>query len=489
MTVEEKVLEQAYKVPEVEGPIPVTEESHPFCAMKYSRVPLDVSKYGFVEEEYFLSSTANVYDCDVQDNLIIKTAELAYKNRILVRYPQSKENFSGRVYVDILNATQRYDIEDLWHRNYQWCMKCGHAYVGITSKPVNVQSLKNFDYSRYWSLDWTGSERVPFPTVSNSAVIPGTEEGLIWDMLSQLCFILKYGTSVNVLGGLKAEYVYLCGQSQSGAYLNTFVSYFDRILSKGNYKLYDGYMNIVGALVQRSLRQQEHIGMLNLELRHMKPSSTPYICISSEADLSLFNMFLDQGNLLDVTIENSDTPENKCRYYEFPGTPHTDILCPVLTSLDEIEKTGAPLPNLDKQFTENINDYPLEYYICGMLDKLHGWVSEKEAPQVRETMMRESGHLVFDENGNAKGGFRTPLVDLPIATYMACNPDNPEGISGKIEYFSRERAEELYGTQENYLEMFNKQLDQQVKEGWLPEMFEEDMKKWAKTKAEKIFQQ
>ena len=51
-----------------------------------------------------------------------------------------------------------YDIEDLWHRIYLWCMEKGHAYVGITSKPVNVLSLKNFDYDRYGDLNWSNKQ-------------------------------------------------------------------------------------------------------------------------------------------------------------------------------------------------------------------------------------------------------------------------------------------------------------------------------------------
>lgn len=72
----------------------------------------------------------------------------------------------------------------------------------------------------------------------------------------------------------------------------------------------------------------------------MRPSSTPYICISSEADLYLFNLFVE-GDLMKLKIENSDKADDKCRYYELAGAPHTDILCPILTALSEIEQAGA----------------------------------------------------------------------------------------------------------------------------------------------------
>ena len=176
MNIEDIVNESAHLIPQVEGPIKVTEKSHPFCAMKYSREPLDLKEFGYIEEEYFIQGQANVYDEDGEDNIHLYKEGVNYKNRIIIRRPENSKKFSGRVYMDILNATQRYDIEDLWHRTYLWCMENGHAYVGITSKPVNVMSLKNFDYERYKSLNWSNGESIPFPTVSNSDTIPGTEE-------------------------------------------------------------------------------------------------------------------------------------------------------------------------------------------------------------------------------------------------------------------------------------------------------------------------
>ena len=165
------IWETMRQMPKVEGPITVTENSHPFCAMEYSREPLDLKQFDYLEEEYFLTGIANVYDTDEQDFPIVAKKGLPYKNRILVRRPRLKGKFSGRVYVDIMNATQGYDIEDLWHRNYLWCMEHGHAYVGITSKPVNVLSLKNFDYERYGQLDWSNGEVTPSPVPSKTATI------------------------------------------------------------------------------------------------------------------------------------------------------------------------------------------------------------------------------------------------------------------------------------------------------------------------------
>ena len=479
MTVKEKIQNSFAALPVVEGPIEVTEHSHPFCAMEYSRKPLDVKQYGYVEEEFFLSGKANVYDADEQDHVYIVKEGLPYKNRILVRRPCREKDFSGRVYVDILNATQGYDIEDLWHRHYLWCMEHGHGYVGITGKPVNVMSLKNFDYDRYKDLNWSNGELVPAPVISRSATIPGTEEGLVWDMISQLGMLLRQGGEKNCMGGYPVQYVYLTGQSQSGAYLNTYVSYFDSFAhSMPQGGIYDGYLNVVGALVQRSLRQSKTVGDLRLEERHMHPSATPYICMSSEADLYLFRLFVE-GDLLQVRVDNADTPDHKCRYYELSGAPHTDIICPVLTATSEIALAGGKMPNLDPKLLEHINDMHVEYYVCGLLEKLHIWAVTGQAPEAMDILKRKDGDLERDKYGNALGGLRTPYVEVPIASYVASNPDDPEGICGKMTYFSEEEFMRRYGSLEEYLRLFEDCVEQQVSQKWISRTDGEKMKAWA----------
>ena len=385
-----------------------------------------------------------------------------------------------------------YDIEDLWHRIWLWCMENGHGYVGVTSKPCNVQSLKNFDYERYSTLNWSSGEPIPMPVISKSATLPGTEEGLFWDILAQTGTLLRCGGKENCMGGFPVKYVYLTGQSQSGAYLNTFVSYFDRYNHlpgieppAGCGQIFDGYLNIVGALVQRSIRQSDHIGDLRLEERHMHPSATPYICFSSEADLTLFRLFVD-GELLNIQVPNSDTPDDKCRYYEIPGSPHTDIICPVLCATSEVEKTGAKMPNLDARLLEHINDMHVEYYVCGLLEKLHRWATLQEAPEEIPVITREGGSLVFDEHGNALGGLRTPYLDVPIASYIACNPDDPEGICGRMTYFTKETFLSLYGSRETYLSQFDSSVDKQVEAHWLTPANAAEMKAWAREKSAAI---
>jgi len=46
----------------VTGPIPVTADSYPLMASNKLQVVVDLPKAGYVEEEFFVSGRANVYD-------------------------------------------------------------------------------------------------------------------------------------------------------------------------------------------------------------------------------------------------------------------------------------------------------------------------------------------------------------------------------------------------------------------------------------------
>ncbi len=457
--IDQRISHSLRALPVVEGPVPVTADSYPFCAMAHSIRPLDVAQYGYLEEEYFVSGSANVYEPDGADRPRIAKEGLPYKTRLLVRRPADPTRFSGRVYFDILNATQNYDIEDLWHRIYRWCMANGHGYIGITSKPVNAQSLKNFDYARYAGLNWGSGETVPQPAPFAGGSIPGTEEGLIWDMLGQVGSWLR--AQSGFFGSGPMTYLCLTGQSQSGAYLNTFIHYFDPILSGEGQPLFDGYLNIVGAAIERGLRQTGRGMYADLTSRAAFRSRIPFILISSEGDLTLF-----RGMGTGPLPEDRDEPGDRCRYYEVAGSPHTDLACPVRPAVAEIERAGRVFSPPSGEVLRTLNTFPLDCYVDGFLEQLYRWHTTGVAPACAPRIRRDAeGGLVRDEHGNAVGGFRTPYLDLPAGRYDGCDPN--EQVSGTLIRFAPERLRALWGSKPQYLARFAAAIDAQIADGWL----------------------
>ena len=132
--------------------IPVTKESYPFAsAERY----LKLSERGYVEKEYYMYGTANVYEtADERGGVRVRTADAPYTNRIIVRAPQDTAKCSGNV--EWRSSIQRV----LWRltacgfsagRNL-----CGYGdiYVGITSKPIRSQKMVEFDEKAYGCLSW-----------------------------------------------------------------------------------------------------------------------------------------------------------------------------------------------------------------------------------------------------------------------------------------------------------------------------------------------
>ncbi|MEY8370387.1 alpha/beta hydrolase domain-containing protein [Aerococcaceae bacterium 50-4] len=484
---DKQILNSMKNLPKIEGPISVTDTSHPFGSAAYTREPIDLEAFGYIEEEYFLEGTANIYEG--MNEALIKNNDIPYKNRILVRKPKT-ENFSGRVIVDIYNASNGYDIEDVWRRSYQYILENGHIYIGITSKPINVLSLKNFDYVRYHTLNWSGVEQVSQPTTVNLEMsIPGTEEGLVWDMISHVGNLLR-SDNTSFLQGYEIENIYLTGQSQSGMYLNTYVNYFDQYNHELN--IFDGYLNVVGAGVMRSLNQTEgNLAQFSAKDQVIPEKlKTPFILLSSQGDINLFNSF---GNREEIIKELDG--ELLLRHYELTSSPHTDPASPLIQLNSEIVKTKNPPKLLDGEYSYTVNDIQLAYYVNTMLEKLHNWVTKGiVAPDNLMIERDQSNTPKKDRFGNGIGGLRSPYIDVPIATYYPnaiANPDEVNqavgNVNGSMEFFDKDVLYELYADKNKYISKFKDCVQQNLKDGWLLENDAKRMVQWAVDIAERIF--
>lgn len=479
----DKIIRSIHATPVIDGPIEVTEESYPFCSMAHAREPLDLKTYGYVEEEYFISGEVNIYQ-EFKDSMQVINENVPYKNRILIRKPKNPAAFSGRVFIDIYNASNGYDIEDVWRRSYKYFLGNGHIYIGITSKPINVWSLKNYDYARYHTLDWSSVGRVAQPTIVNKNMsILGTEEGLFWDILSQLAVLVR-SQEAKFLDGYSVDYLYLTGQSQSGMYLNTYIYYFNEYLkNEAGKSLFDGYLNVVGAGVMRALRQEEEeIEMFAIRQSKITKLDVPFINISAQGDLELFST--SNPNIKGLHTNNN--PANKIRHYEVASSPHTDPSSTLIPDNSEIVKTTNPARLLDGDYDYTVSELKLDYYVNSALEFLHQWAAHNlEAPKGKLIAKDETGKVLEDEHGNGKGGVRSPYVDVPVATYYS-NATFAD-VNGRMELFSREKFKEIYGTIENYTEKFNTAVDKQVDEGFL--LFEDgkEMKQWSLNTIEKYY--
>src|SRR5471032_1266181 len=64
----------AIPIPSVTGPVPVTPSSYPFGAADHELVPEDLKTIGYVEEEFLVRGTANVYDWPQPGPAVVRTS-------------------------------------------------------------------------------------------------------------------------------------------------------------------------------------------------------------------------------------------------------------------------------------------------------------------------------------------------------------------------------------------------------------------------------
>ncbi len=218
--------------------VPVSEGDYPFQAA-YDKCRFD--EIGYVEEEYFMTGTANIYTEVSPDHDVEPLFEGApYTTRLLIRRPAQVRNFSGNVVVEILNASAFMDIDRMWVNTWPFLTRNGDLYIGITSKGHVIDTLKRFNPERYAAIDWKNPlpqrkapDRVPF------GLLPQYESGLFWDMVTELAKLLRQDEERNPIRIFYPRYLYLTGWSQSGSYMSRILRSFDK---NPKAPLFDGYL-------------------------------------------------------------------------------------------------------------------------------------------------------------------------------------------------------------------------------------------------------
>ncbi len=423
------ILNSLSMIPEVQGPIVEDDTTHMFSSMKRARVPFDVADYGYVEEEYFLSGTSNVYD-DISGSVAVVTEDVPYVNRIIVRRPANAADSSGVIDVEVTNASNGFAGEDMWRRLWQHHFANGDTYIGIVSKPNQIEALKTYDPVRYAPVGWD-------------------EEGQAWDIIAQMGALLKSDDAGLILGGQEPKTILLTGQSQSGGYLATYTNKIAGLAEEANgQSVYDGYLNVAG-LTGRALRAGG--------------KATP----AADPELSVPNILVDSELILDRRGPRELPP--KQRVWAVPGTPHTDLLSPVIPSDEEIAKSGRSF-NTDvhkPEFLEKLSYYPLEPTIFAATDALVKWHQEgiPAAPSLWETTT-DTGALVRDDAGNVKGGVRYGLIDHPLGQYLGT--DGPGFTAhGVMNLISLHEFLAAYGTRADYLALMAEVDAGQIEAGYL----------------------
>jgi len=462
-------------LPHVTGPLAVTATSYPFGAADHTLVPEDLSKVGYVEDEYLVSGKANVYSWTPPAAATVRTPNAPYTTRILVRRPAKASRFSGNVVVEMLNPSNRFDLNIGWAMAHRQMVRNGDAWVGITDKPIDVVALKKFDLARYGSLSFANPLALDDPTncpnpvssVDSTTASRATEDGLAWDIYSQVGALLRSRDSDNPVGyrshrhdwrgghgghQVAAKHLYGFGYSQTGGYLYDYINAIHPldVARNGGHPIYDGYIVAVagaGFVGSVPINQCEAIPKPGQPPLQFSNVGVPIIHVMSQSDYL---------RALSVRRPDSDAPADRYRHYEMAGAAHaTPDELNFSAAPADIIKAGVAVPPM------NCNEgprsrFPSRIFFDAVLRNLDQWVRYGISPPHADPIATQTTGTtttgVVDQFGNVVGGLRSPYLDVPTSTWFGTSTGASFcAIAGHEVPFDAARLQQLYPSHGAYV--------------------------------------
>jgi hypothetical protein len=457
------------RVADVAGPLPVTAGSYPFGAAAHTRVPEDLRRVGYVEEEFLVSGAANVYDWPASGPAVVRSSGAPYVTRALIRRPSARNRFSGTVLVEMLNPSNDFDLNLAWAVSGRQIAREGDAWVGVTTKPVSIATLKTFNPQRYGSL--TMANPLPPEDPRNCREVAAdsartTENGLAWDINTQVGAWLRSRAATNpLLYGASAstahpvQRLYAWGYSQTGSFLYTYVNAIHPLVVKQDGRsMFDAY--IVGmASAPSPINQCAPPVPAGDPRRFMRDVGVPVVRVMSQSDY-----------LAGIAARrpDSDTAPDVYRNYEIAGAAHaTPDELNFAAAPADIEKGGRAVPPMacNEGPRSRFPNWPA---FDAVLRNVDVWVRRGTPAPHAEPILVVDGKPVLDTFGNVIGGIRSPFVEAPTSTWFG-NSTGPSfcRIAGHETPFDRAQLKALYPSTEAYVRAVTASVSRLVLEGFV----------------------
>jgi hypothetical protein len=382
-------------------------------APKENAVALD--KYGYVEEEYFVSGTANL---DAQDQAA-GGANMPYTTRILVRRPVDASRFSGTVQLEpIGEGTQAVPG---WTRAWPYFVSHHDVWVGVAISKANVETLqKKFDPVRYAPLNIS-------------------DEGLRWDILAQVAWAMRspdgplgklgFLDQAAVIPGLFR--IYASGWSVTGCMQADFINkgHHARARRPDGRPLIDGY--IVGACPTS--------GPIDV------PADAAVIQVMSESEYG------DDAAARSAVIaarrpDGNTAGDHRFRWYDvagvadvgYPDQPQFSLAAyQAGAGKDAAADCGRPVSGVST----------MSDIARAMFRNLDEWVRiGRYPPHGAVFQLNEDRTVKRDQYGNVLGGLRPYWTDAPSFKFTLC------AHAGYEEPFSKDQFSKLYKDRDTYVE-------------------------------------
>lgn len=404
----------------------------------------DLSADGYQEQEILLSGTANTYvytDDAAQSTAVeVATSGNPYTTRVLLRHPANPADFNGVVYLEILNATARYDGAPMWNFTYPSIIADGAAWVGVTYSDTTARFMRDI---------W-GTENFPAPAGaqprnrSRYATLNVPTRAYTWDILNQAAALLKADSATaNPLAGYGVDTIIATGYSQSARYVTTLSnSFYPTDGPVANDPVIDGFIIAAGGPVSST---PNGAGFNPRgDLRNFEQGLAKTVRFTTESDI---------GSAL---IRQTEAERPLLRTYEVAGAAHVDLAS---------TQTGAKI----SEFQFGVSggggfgcDLPLNPIRTGIplsaiQHRLARWIQLDELPPASRFIDYDeiAEEWIRDADGNVLGGVRPARIEVPLGAYSGDNPYSGPSpsvaeifcadIIGGFDAFTQTEVENRYG--------------------------------------------
>ena len=417
----------------------------------------DLGKNGYVEEEYLAKGQANVYgyvragDPDVQ----IRVPAVPYVTRVLVRYPTDRSKFNGTVYVEVLNATAGWDGDPTWQATADYLMRSGAAWVGVTTKPVTVEFLR----------DRWGRDKFPARDTSRYRALSMPHFGQVWDMMTDVGkWVRTSGEPSNPLTKYGVERLFMVGFSQSVAYQVTYAnSFHSRARMPNGQLVYNGYYLGAGGSRAKDVTavtpQTESLS--EGDPRNFIRVDVPVVRLQTQTEVIGFGSY---------RVRQDDKESTLVRTYEVAGGSHVDAHLNEVGGIALARDLGLP-PSFCPKPDAAYNPIRTGFYQAAALEILDRWSRGVSPPASRlYSMTEEGGETVMtkDAVGNVVGGVRPPELEAPRGVYLESNSGTGFcRLYGGFVPFRAEKLKELYPSTGSFSTEFDDAIDRAVKDRFL----------------------
>ncbi|MGH8979183.1 MAG: alpha/beta hydrolase domain-containing protein [Acidimicrobiia bacterium] len=429
-------------------------------------VRFDLAAVGYAVHEHFVTGAATSYSpaqpfgpdgrWDIRES-----GRAEFTTRLVVYRPEDPARGNGTVIVEWLNVTGGLDVPALWMMTHRHLIRDGYTWVGVSVQRVGIEGggimpglgLRNAAPERYGALEHPG-------------------DAFSFDIFTQVAREVRGMLSERY--GVRVQRVIGTGASQSAFHLTTYVNAVDPRDTELDGLLLQGRAGAGAPIEGWSFERFEPADnearrrLLAGRDRIRDDARVPVMVVQSETDVF--------GRLGYLPARQRDG-EHFC-LWEVAGAAHCDtyFLCasPFDSGYLPVAELGAFIARADESGIPTavpINSGPQMHFVLQRaFDALERWTRDGTHPPSADRLAADGEQrLDTDALGIARGGVRTPWVDVPSAVLSGLGqPGDMTELFGTTRPLADDARTARYPRgRDDYLEQFRAATGDAVAAGFL----------------------